>query len=83
MGVTGNSDVQTWRDDTVRLRLNVYDPLAAAKGADTVLAQAKLHGVHRATMFGLRRGNSPTLRLAMRIANDLGVKVEDVFERVA
>lgn len=67
----------------VRLRVKVFDALAAAKGADTNAARARLVGTHRATLIRLRQGQIvPGLDLAMRIADQLGVAIEDVFERV-
>lgn len=71
-------------DVAVRLRVAVYDALAAAKGYPTVTAQAELHKIHRTTMHALKAGeNVPRLDTAMQIANDLGVTVETLFERVA
>ncbi|HEU4543427.1 MAG TPA: hypothetical protein VFR23_20010 [Jiangellaceae bacterium] len=70
-------------DVRVLLRVHVYDALAAAKGIKTVVAQAALHGVHRATLFDLRsHKSSASLDLAMRMAEDLGTTVEVLFERV-
>lgn len=67
----------------VRLRVAIYDALAASKGARTVVAQAALHKIHRSTLFRLRSGErAPTLELAMQMASDLGVAVEVIFERV-
>lgn len=82
---TTTGDVLSPRSDApIRLRVQVYDALAASKGAKTVVAQAALHGMHRSHMFSLRSGDSqPSLSLAMRMADDLGVRVEDLFERVA
>lgn len=84
MQATQKSDGTSIRDDAdVRLRIEVYDALAAARGATTVVAQAKLHGVHRATLFRIRSGERlPSLELAMRMAADLGTTVEALFEQV-
>lgn len=77
------------RTDSVRLRVGqdgkfVYDMLAAAKGYPSVASQARWHGVNRSTLFDMRAGtNLPRLDLAMRMAADLGVAVEVIFERVA
>lgn len=66
-----------------RLRVDVYDMLAAAKGYTTVEGQADWHGLNRATLFDLRAGKTqPLLRTAMRMAADLGVAVEVIWERV-
>jgi hypothetical protein len=67
----------------VRLRVDVYDALAAAKGKRTVAAQAVWHEVGRSTLFRLRAGEMPSMDTAMRMAADLGVAVEVIFERVA
>ncbi len=66
----------------VKLRLDVYDRLAAKHGAHTVSEQAALHGVHRSYMYRLRAGDRGVgLDLAMQMAADLGTTVEDLFER--
>jgi DNA-binding XRE family transcriptional regulator len=71
------------RPPGVRLRVEAYDILAAAKGYPTVESQAELHGVNRGTIFRLRAGHRlPRVDLAMRIASDLGTTVEFLFERV-
>jgi DNA-binding XRE family transcriptional regulator len=82
MMVTPKSDATSPRNDfDARLRLEVYDALAAAKGAATVVAQAQLHGIHRATLFRIRSGErSASLELAMKMAADLGTSVEALFE---
>ena len=60
----------------------VHDALAARKGAHNVKAQAALHGIHRSTMFRLRSGERvASLELAMKMAADLDVAVEVLFER--
>lgn len=69
---------------SVRLRVDVYDALAAAKGYQTVEAKAEWHGIDRTTLFDLRGGKTtPRLDTAMRMAADLGVAVEVIWERVA
>lgn len=68
-------------DAKVRLRLEVYDALAAQRGVTAVVAQARLHGIGRQHMFDIRSGRSlPSLPLAMRMAADLGTTVEALFE---
>lgn len=70
-------------DDTrIQLRRGVYDELVATKGAETITAQVKLTGISRATLWRLRRGDSPSLPSAIRIADALGVPVDYLFERV-
>lgn len=65
----------------VRLRVAVYDRLAAAKGIKTVVAAAKLHGLNRTTLFEYRSGKgSPNLSTAMKIAADLDTTVDELFE---
>lgn len=71
-------------DVSVRLKVDVYEALAKAKGYRTIESQADWHGVHRATMHAWRNGeNVPRLDTAMRIAADLGVSVETIWERAA
>jgi DNA-binding XRE family transcriptional regulator len=79
-----DDSAQPRADMPVRLRVGVYDRLAASKGYVTVTAQAELHKLNRATMHALRNGeNVPRLDTAMRMAADLGVAVEVIWERVA
>ncbi|HEY8452718.1 MAG: hypothetical protein FWJ87_01030 [Micromonosporaceae bacterium] len=62
--------------------MSVHDALAARKGALNVREQAALHGIHRSTMFRLRSGERvASLELAMKMAADLDVPVEVLFER--
>lgn len=68
-------------DAPVRLRATVYRALAAEMGARTVVACAAMHGMSRQALFRLLSGASTaTLDVAMRMARDLGVSVEDLFE---
>lgn len=85
MAMTDSGDRLSARPDiAVRLRVEVYDRLAAAKGYTTVVSQAALHGLDRTHMYALKAGdNVPRLDTAMRIASDLGVPVEAIWERVA
>lgn len=82
MTATQKSDAPALRDDfDARLRLEVYDALATTKGAPTVVSQARLHGIHRATLFRIRSGErAPSLELAMKMASDLSTTVEALFE---
>jgi DNA-binding XRE family transcriptional regulator len=85
MAATQNrDDLSAPTDVKIRLRVEVYDALAAERaGVTTVVAQAKLHGIGRQHMFRIRSGNSnPRLPLAMRMAADLGTTVDALFERV-
>lgn len=67
----------------MRLRVNVYRPIATAKGHRTVAAQARWHRVARSTMFRLLAGHPPANATAMQFAADCGVPVEALWERVA
>jgi len=80
---TTSGDATTIKNDVpVRLRVSVHDALAAKKGALNVREQAALHGIHRSTMFRLRSGERvASLELAMKMAADLDVPVEVLFER--
>ncbi|HEY9370484.1 hypothetical protein [Streptomyces sp.] len=71
-------------DAKVRLRVEVYDALAAERaGVTKVVDQAKLHGINRQHMFRIRSGKwNPSLTVAMRMAADLGTTVDALFERV-
>lgn len=67
--------------ERAKLRVAVYDALAKAKGYRTVEAQAAWHDMNRATLFNLRSGaTAPMLTTAMRMASDLGVAVEVIWE---
>lgn len=83
MQATQNGDASSFQSDAkVRLRLEVYDALAAQKEIKTVVAQAKLHGIGRQHMFEIRSGRRlPSLSLAMRMATDMGTTVDALFER--
>jgi hypothetical protein len=63
--------------------VDVYDALAASKGHPTVADQALWHEIGRSTLFRLRSGEMPRMDTAMRMAADLGVAVEVIWERVA
>lgn len=68
---------------TVRLRVQVFDALTASQGAHTEMDRAHLIGIHLTTMYRIKLGQmTPRLDLAMRIADQLGVRVEDLFELV-
>jgi hypothetical protein len=79
---TDLKDAPTQTSDVrVRLRVEVYDALAAAKGKRTVAAQALWHEVGRSTLFRLRAGEMPRTDTATRMAADLGVAFEVIWER--
>ena len=69
--------------ERVRLRVEVYEALAASVGADSPTLQAELHGISRDHIYALKAGTSvPRLDTAMRIAADLCTDVEALWERV-
>jgi DNA-binding XRE family transcriptional regulator len=82
MEATLNSDAPSPRGDVVAsLRVEIYDRLLAAKGITTVVAAAELHGINRTNLFDYRAGKSrPHLTTAMRMADDLGTTVDELFE---
>ena len=81
MQPTQKSDGASPKDDAkARLRTEVYDVLAAKKGARTVVAAAGLHGMARTVLFDYRSGRrTPHLATAMQMASDLGTTVEKIF----
>lgn len=85
MTATPLGDVESLKADaSVRLRVDVYDALAKERGVPKPPQQARLHGISRSQMYRLRNGDRRTsLALAMRMARDLGTKVEVLFEEVA
>jgi DNA-binding XRE family transcriptional regulator len=82
MEATLKHDGATPEGDVIaRLRVDVHDRLIADKGIGTVVAAAELHGINRTQLFDYRSGRkSPHLTIAMRMAADLGVSVEELFE---
>lgn len=70
-------------DTVVRLRVEVFDALMAAKGVTSVAEQARVVGVHRATIFRLRAGSGTSARTAMKLAAACRTTVDKLFERVA
>jgi hypothetical protein len=82
MEATLKHDGATPEGDVVaRLRVEAYDRFAAAKGATTVVAAAELHGINRTLLFDYRSGRKGLhLSTAMKMAADLGVAVEEIFE---
>ena len=70
------------QDGSVRLRTAVYDLLVRAKGHKSVVSQARLHGLSRSSMFRLRGGGEPSAEVCLRMAADLVVAVEVIWERL-
>lgn len=67
----------------VRFRFGVIDAWAAKRGAVGDSAIAGLLGTDRTTIFRYRTGRiSPTLDRAVGFADLMGVKVDDIIERV-
>lgn len=85
MQATHKRDASTPQSDAkIRLRLEVYDALAAKQNVRRVVAQARLHGIGRQHMFNIRSGRHlPSLPLAMRMASDMGTTVDALFEKIA
>lgn len=83
MRSTVSEDQSTRDSDGVRLRVEVYTPLAVAKGYRSKAAQAKWHGIARSAFFKIYSGGNPSAPTAMRIADQLGVPFEAIWERVA
>ncbi len=68
----------------VRLRVDRFDALTAAQGADTDTAKAALMNTDRKSLWRYKTGEvSPSVDLAMRWAEQLDTTVEDLWERVA
>jgi DNA-binding XRE family transcriptional regulator len=62
------------------LRVPLHEALAKKKGAPSVAAAARLHGIGRQAMFDYRAGRAaPRLELAMQMAKDLDTTVEKLF----
>lgn len=68
-------------EPSFRLRRDVFEALAAKRGADTIDQQADLTGVSRASLVRIRGGKSPSLRNAARIAQALGVEIHVLFKQ--
>lgn len=68
----------------IRLRTDVFDRLAAERGAVNKADMARLVGIDRTTLWRIReRKVTPTSETALQIAQRLGVAVEDLFEVTA
>ncbi|MFI6332950.1 hypothetical protein ACIBBG_32165 [Micromonospora chersina] len=68
----------------VHLRVQTFDERAEQLGATTETAKAELVSTDRKTLWRYReRRIAPTLDVAMRWADRLGLKVEELWERVA
>lgn len=67
----------------IRLRTEIFDNRTEALGATNDTARARLCGMDRTNLLRIRKGQTPSLELAMHMADRLGVTVEDLFEQVA
>lgn len=69
---------------TIRLRADVFDELASKQGATNEIERARLVAVDRTTLYRIRECKvTPTLKVAMQMAERLGVGVNDLFEVAA
>lgn len=83
MEATAKTNAESPKTNDIRLRVEVYDALAARKGLNSVTGQAKKHGIGRTHMSLIRAGRKGvSLPLAMRMAADLDTTVEALFGRV-
>lgn len=71
------------RETEIRLRRDVFDALMAERNAKTVNEQVVLLGLSRATYHRIRRGDTPSLSTAMKMADALGVPFTALFERTS
>ncbi|RLK13290.1 helix-turn-helix protein [Micromonospora sp. M71_S20] len=68
----------------IRLKTNVFDTLAAPLGAGSEQELARLLDMDRTTLYRIRRGMvTPTLTVAMRMADRLNTTVDELFEVAA
>lgn len=82
MEPTPNPDGMSPKADAVRLRVEVYEALAKAKGLDSRAKQAARHGISAAHMSLIYNGHKGMgLALALRMAADLGTSVEALCAR--
>lgn len=69
---------------TPRIDFAIFDAAAKRAGANDETARAELVGVDRATLWRWRNGrNSPALDTAARIAETLGVSLNELTGRAA
>lgn len=68
----------------IRLRADVFDELTSQKGATNEVERARLLEIDRTTLYRIReRKVTPTLEVAMRMAERLGSTVDELFEVAA
>lgn len=84
MQATDRSDAPKRRaDDPLRLRVDVYDAVAQAKGYPSRAAQARWHDLAVSSLFRLIAGGNPSAPTAARMAKQAGLPFEALWERVA
>lgn len=66
----------------IRLRADVFDTRTETLGATTDVDRARLCAMDRTNLYRIRNGQTPSLELAMQMAEKLGMTVEDLFEQV-
>lgn len=68
----------------LRLRGEVFDEACSRLGAETGIARAALVDVDRGTVRRWKLGDAtPQLDVAMRVARQLDLRVEDLWEEVS
>lgn len=75
---------ETATPSPIRLKTDVFDTLAAPLEASSEVELARRLGVDRTTLYRIREGKvTPTLTVAMRMADRLGTTVDELFEVAA
>jgi len=64
----------------IRLRVDVFEVRTAILGAENDVARARLCDTSRTNLIRIRNGQTPSLELAMHMADKLGLTVEQLFE---
>ncbi|MEU4777503.1 helix-turn-helix domain-containing protein [Micromonospora sp. NPDC023633] len=68
----------------IRLKTDVFTKLTADLDASSEIELARLFGMNRTTLYRIRKGEvTPTLTVAMRMADRLGTTVDELFEVAA
>lgn len=68
----------------IRLKTDVFTTLTADLGAGSEKELARLLDMDRTTLYRIRNGMvTPTLTVAMRMADRLGTTVDELFEVAA
>jgi DNA-binding XRE family transcriptional regulator len=78
----GEATQATTEPGKLRLNVDLFDRLAAKHGARTQQDRANLVRVDRATFIRWRQGyTAPSLDVAMRIADQLGTRIDKLWQR--